>query len=215
MPRRAPLTRERLLRGAMDIADRAGLAALTMRSLADEVGVKPMSLYHHVANKEDILDGIVDLVFAEIALPRADGGWRAAIRRVMGDARAVLRAHPWAIPLLQSRTNPGPVTLRYHDAVLGVLRGGGFAVPDAALAFATLDAFTYGFALQEAALPFDGPETVREAAEAFAALPLEAFPHLTEVLTEHVMRPGYDFGAQFEVGLDLILDGFERRLATA
>lgn len=212
MPRRTPLTRERLLRGAMDIADRAGLAALTMRSLADEVGVKPMSLYHHVADKEDILDGIVDLVFAEIAPPKVGEDWRTAIRGVMGDARQVLRAHPWAIPLLQSRTNPGQVTLRHHDAVLGVLRGAGFRLPDAALAFATLDAFTYGFALQEAALPFDGPETVGEAAEAFAALPLDAFPHLVEMLTQHVMRPGYDFGAQFEVGLDLILDGLERLL---
>ena len=212
MPKRTPLTRERLLHGAMAIADRAGLAALTMRSLADEVGVKPMSLYHHVADKEAILDGIVDLVFAEIALPRGDAGWRAAIRGVMGDAREVLRAHPWAIPLLESRTNPGPVTLRHHDAVLGVLRGAGFSLPDAALAFATLDAFTYGFALQEAALPFDGPETVGAVAEEYAALPLEDFPHLAEMLTQHVMRPGYDFGAQFEVGLDLILDGLERLL---
>src|SRR5215467_7445946 len=116
---RAPLSRERVLSAAIDVADRGGIAALTIRSLADELGVKPMSLYHHVANKEAIIDGIIDVVFGEIELPPTDTDWRSALRRRAYSARAVLRRHPWATPLMESRTNPGPATLRHHDAVIG------------------------------------------------------------------------------------------------
>ena len=120
---RAPLSRDRVLRGAMAVADAGGIGSLTIRSLAAELGVKPMSVYHHVANKDEIIDGIVDLVFSEIELPSPDGDWRAEMRRRAISARAVLRVHPWAIPLLQSRTNPGPATLRHHNAVIGALAG--------------------------------------------------------------------------------------------
>ena len=208
---RTPLTRERVLHGAIAVADAGGISGLTMRSLAQELGVKPMSLYHHVANKDEILDGIVDLVFAEIELPGADDAWRPAMRQRAASARAALRRHPWATPLMQSRTNPGPATLRHHDAVIGALRTAGFSIELTAHAFSLLDAYVYGFALQEAALPFDAPDEVPEvAAEMFAQFPSEAYPHLAEFTTEHVLRPGYDYADEFEVGLDLILDGLDR-----
>ena len=118
---RAPLSRERVLNGAVAVADATGIAGLTIRSLAQELGVKPMSVYHHVANKEQILDGIVDIVFSEIELPSASGDWRPEISRRAHSARVVLRRHPWAIGLLETRTSPGYATLRHHNAVLGAL----------------------------------------------------------------------------------------------
>ena len=210
---RARLSRERVLRGAIALADSAGLAGLTMRSLADELGVKPMAVYHHVANKDEILDGIVDLVFAEIEVPSTEGEWRSELRRRGVSARAVLRRHPWATPLMESRLNSGPATLRHHDAVIGTLRRGGFSIALSAHAYALLDGHLYGSALQEAGLPFDSPEVVPEMAAAFLAhFPAETYPHLAELTTEHVLTPDYDFGAEFEFGLDLILDGLERLL---
>jgi AcrR family transcriptional regulator len=208
--RRVPLSRERVLRGAIAVADAGGIAGLTIRSLAHELGVRPMSLYHHVANKEAILDGIVDVVFSEIELPPADGDWRSAMRQRATSARTVLRRHPWATPLMESRTNPGPATLRHHDAVIGTLRRAGFSIAMAAHAYSLLDSYIYGFALEEAALAFD-PETVGDAAEAFLAqFPAEQYPYLAELTTEHVLQAGYDYGNEFEFGLDLILDGLER-----
>src|SRR6266508_2270956 len=211
--RRLPLSRERLLRGAIAVADAGGIGSLTIRSLAHELGVKPMSLYHHVANKEVILDGIIDVVFSEIDLPPADADWRQAMRQRAISARGVLRRHPWATPLMESRTNSGPATLRHHDAVLGTLRRAGFSIAMAAHAYSLLDSYIYGFALEEAALPFGGPETVPDVAEAFLArFPSAQYPYLAELTTEHVLQPGYDYGKEFECGLDLILDGLERLL---
>ena len=210
---RARLSRERVLRGAIALADSAGLAGLTMRSLADELGVKPMAVYHHVANKDEILDGIVDLVFAEIEVPSTEGEWRSELRRRGVSARAVLRRHPWATPLMESRLNSGPATLRHHDAVIGTLRRGGFSIALSAHAYALLDGHLYGSALQEAGLPFDSPEMVPEMAAAFLAhFPTETYPHLAELTMQHVLAPDYDFGAEFEFGLDLILDGLGRLL---
>ncbi|MEY9215315.1 TetR/AcrR family transcriptional regulator [Thermobifida halotolerans] len=210
--RRTPLTRERVLRGAIAVADGSGIDALTMRSLADELGVKPMALYHHVANKQEILDGIIDAVFAEIELPPPGTDWRTALRRRALSARRVLRRHPWAAPLMESRTAPGAATLRQHDAVLGTLRRAGFSVPTAAHAYSLLDSYVYGFALQEAALPF-APETAADTGRALLArFPSERYPHLAEMVTEHALRPGYDYGDEFEFGLDLILDGLQRLL---
>lgn len=208
---RPRLSRDRVLAAAVEIADAGGITALTIRSLADSLGVKPMSVYHHVANKEQILDGIVDLVFAEMELPTIGGEWRAEIHCRAASARRVLRTHPWALPLLESRTSPGPATLRHHDAVLGTLRAGGFPVELTAHAYALLDAFVYGFALQEASLPFEGPDSVAEVAgpmmEAFAS---GQYPHLVELATEVALQPGYDFGREFEFGLAVVLDGLER-----
>lgn len=209
---RTRLSRERVLEAAMAIADGQGLPGLTMRSLARELGVQPMSLYHHVANKEEILDGLVDVVFTQIHFPADDLDWRRAMRERADSARSVLRRHPWAIGLVESRTSPGLATLQHHDAVIGNLRRAGFSVPMAAHAFALLDSYTYGFALQEANLPFDG-DNVADVASAFVEqIPSDLFPHLAEMAAEHVMQPGYDFGDEFGFGLELILDGLERAL---
>jgi AcrR family transcriptional regulator len=204
------LSRDRVLRAAVVLADTGGVAALTMRRLAEALGVEAMSLYHHVRNKEDILDGMVDTVFAEIQVP-ADAGWRTAMRERALSTREVLRRHPWATPLLESRRTPGPATLRHHDTVIGVLRAGGFPVALTAHAFSALDSYIYGFALQEAALPFDTPEeTAALAAEILRGLPADDYPHLAELTREHVLQPGYDYGDEFGFGLELILDGLER-----
>ncbi len=213
VPDRAPLRRDRVLRGAVAVADAGGLGSLTIRSLAVKLGVKPMSVYHHVAGKEEILDGIVDLVFGEMELPSVDGPWRAEVYRRAASARGVLRRHPWAIGLLESRTAPGPATLRQHDAMIGVLRGAGFSVSMTAHAYALLDSYVYGFALQEAALPFDGPESVGGVAEPMLdSFPADQYPHLVELATEYVLQPGYDFGDEFEFGLGVILDALTAAL---
>jgi AcrR family transcriptional regulator len=210
---RTPLSRERVLRGAIAVADEGGIAALTIRSLAHELCVKPMSVYHHVANKDEIIDGIVDIVFGEIELPSADGDWRSQMGRRATSARQVLRRHPWAIALMQSRTSPGPATLRHHDANIATLRRAGFSTEMTAHAYALIDSYVYGFALSEAALPINGPETVADVAESMMHLfSAETYPHLVEFTTEHILQPGYDFGDEFEFGLTLILDALERSL---
>ena len=212
----APLTRDRVLQAGVDLADSGGLAALTMRRLGQSLGVEAMSLYHHVPNKDRLLDGMVDRVFAEIELPTPGAPWRTAMRDRAASARAALNRHPWAIPLMQSRTAPGPATLRHHDRVLGTLRAAGFSLELAAHAFSALDGYVYGFALQEASLPFDtsgqGPEGVTEIAESIlAGLPSpDEYPHLAELTTWYVTNPGYAYGDEFGYGLDLILDGLER-----
>jgi AcrR family transcriptional regulator len=208
---RTPLTTERVLQAALALADREGVGSLSMRRLARELGVEAMSLYHHVAGKQALLDGMVDLVFAEIELPADDGDWKAAMRRRAVSAREVLARHPWAIALMESRRTPGPANLRHHDAVLGCLRRAGFPVPMTAHAYSILDAYIYGFALQEASLPFDTPEETAEvAAEMMDAFAADAYPHLTELAVEHVLQPGYDYGDEYAFGLELILDGLER-----
>jgi AcrR family transcriptional regulator len=212
---RAPLTTERVLQAAVELADREGVGSLSMRRLARELGVEAMSLYHHVGGKQALLDGMVDLVFGEIELP-ADGDWKAAMRRRAVSAREVLARHPWAIALMESRRTPGPANLRHHDAVLGCLRRAGFPVALTAHAYSILDAYIYGFALQEASLPFNTPEETAEvAAEMMAAFPADAYPHLTELATQHVLQPGYDYGDEYAFGLELILDGLERLAAAS
>ena len=205
---RGSLSRERVLGAAVALADGGGIAALSMRRLAEELGVEAMSLYHHVADKEEILDGMVDVVFGEIELPSGGTGWRAALRARASSTRAALSRHPWALGLMESRVTPGPATLRHHDAVLGCLRRGGFTVPQAAHAYALLDAYVYGFALQEQSMPFDAAAEPGEVAKAFRErLAADRYPHLTEMLLEHVMKPGYAFAREFELGLNVILDG--------
>jgi len=208
---RPTLSRERVLDGALAVADAGGIAALTIRSIADHLGVKPMALYHYVANKDEILDGLVDLVFGEIDLPASDGQWRSEIAKRAHSARVVLGRHRWAIGLLESRTTPGPATLTHHDANIATLRAGGFSIAQTAHAYALLDSYVYGFALQEASLPFEGPDGAAEVAEPMMALMgTGAYPHLVELATEHALQPGYDFGDEFGFGLELILDGLER-----
>jgi AcrR family transcriptional regulator len=216
-PGRQPLSRERVLRGALAVADRAGeIAGLTIRSLAGELGVKPMSVYHYVANKDEILDGIVDLVFSEIDLPSTEGDWRDELARRARSARRALRRHPWAIALMESRTAPGPATLRHHDAVLGTLRAAGFSRELTAHAYALLDSYTYGFALQEAGLPFDGPGTVSDVAEPVTQrLAAGNYPHMSDMVTNYYLQPGYDFGEEFEFGITVILNALDASLSGA
>ena len=212
-PTRPPLSRDRVLRGAVTVADTDGVSGLTIRSLAAALGVKPMSVYHYVANKDEILDGIVDLVFAEIELPTVGGDWHTEMRRRAASARQALRRHPWAIGLMESRTAPGPATLRHHDAVIGALRAAGLSVALTAHAYALLDSYIYGFALQEASLPFKGPQTVDDVADPILQqFPAGDYPHFLEMATEHVLKPGYDFADEFEFGLTVILDALTRLL---
>jgi AcrR family transcriptional regulator len=210
---RVPLSRDRVLTGAITVADAGGIGALTIRTLAAELGAKPMSVYHYVANKDEIIDGIVDLVFAEIDLPVPGGDWRSEMLRRANSARRVLANHPWATPLLQSRLNPGPATLRHHNAFIATLRAAGFSVELTAHAFALIDSYVFGFALSENALPIHGPDSVADtAASMMHFFDAEAYPALLEFTMEHIMRPDYDFGEEFEYGLDLILDGLARSL---
>ncbi|MEV4560489.1 TetR/AcrR family transcriptional regulator [Kitasatospora sp. NPDC049285] len=210
-PPREPLTRLRVLQAAVELADTAGLETLSMRRLGEAVGVEAMSLYNHVANKEDLLDGMVDLVFGEVELPVPGEPWRPAMRQRAESMRRVLARHRWAIGLMESRATPGPATLRHHDAVLGCLRRGGFSLALTAHAVSVLDSYVYGFALQERTLPFDTPEQTAQLAESIMSGFAEGeYPYLTEIATVHVMRPGYSYGAEFEFGLDLVLDGLQR-----
>jgi AcrR family transcriptional regulator len=212
-PRR-PLTRERVLLGGVAFADGNGIASLSMRKLGEALGVEAMSLYNHVANKDALLDGMVDLVFGEIDLPSGGADWKAAMRERAQSARQALRRHPWAIALMSTRTSPGPATLRHHNAVIGSLRAAGFSIAMTAHAFSSLDSYIYGFALQEATLPLGDTEeeTVEVAQMMMAQVPADEYPHLTEFTTEHILQPGYDYGNEFEFGLDLILDGLEIRV---
>jgi AcrR family transcriptional regulator len=209
--RRPTLTRERVLRAAITLADRGGIESLSMRKLGDKLGVEAMSLYNHVRNKEDMLDGMVDVVFGEIALPPSGADWRTAMRLRAISVREVLRRHPWANGLMESRSSPGPANLRHHDAVLGSLRKAGFSVEMAAHAYSILDGYIYGFTLTEMTLPFRNPGEVAEVAgnilERFRA---GEYPHLAEMAVDRAMKPGYNYGDEFEFGLDLILDGIKR-----
>ncbi|WP_433543904.1 TetR/AcrR family transcriptional regulator (plasmid) [Streptomyces sp. CA-294286] len=204
---RTPLTRERVIRAATAVADEKGVGALTMRAVSRLLGVEAMSLYHHVAGREDILDGMVDAVFAEIDLPPRDTDWKHAMRHRAESARAALRRHPWAVGLMDSRTRPGPATLRHHDAVLGALRAGGFSVTMTAHAVSLIDSYLYGFVLQESSLPFSDTEELAEVADAILRdLPADTHPHLAELATEHALKPGYAYADEFDYGLTLILD---------
>ena len=205
-PKRAPLSRERVVTAAIALADEKGDAGVTMRAIAARLGVEAMSLYNHVAGREDILDGMVDAVFAEIDLPTSATDWKEAMRDRAASSRAALRRHPWAVGLMDSRRQSGPATLRHHDAVLGVLRAGGFSVVMAAHAFSVIDSYLYGFVLQELSLPFRNSAELEEVAgDILRDMPTDAYPHLAELIVEHALRPGYDYADEFEFGLSLIL----------
>jgi AcrR family transcriptional regulator len=213
---RAPLSRERVLRAALALADMGGIESLTMRKIGQALQVEAMSLYNHIANKDDILDGIVDLVFSEISVPSNRVDWKMAMRQRALSTRDVLLRHPWAISLMQSRTKPGPATLRHHDAVIGSLRAAGFTIDMAAHAFSVMDGYIYGFALQQINLPYHTSEEGTAVAETILRqLPADKYPHLAEMFIEHAMKPGYSYAEEFEFGLDLILDGLEQLRNTA
>ena len=203
-----PLTRSDVIRVAVEMGDREGLESLSMRKLAAELGVEAMSLYHHVAGKDAILDAMVEATYSEIDSPEAGVAWRPALKRRTISARAVLLRHPWAVALMDSRRNPGPATLRHHDAVLGSLRRGGFSISQAATAFSLIDSYLFGFVLQELTLPFQSGDDLGDVAgpimESMAALDL---PHLTEMILDHALQPGYAHSDEFGIGLEIVLDG--------
>ena len=208
--RRLPLSRERVLHTAIELADAGGIEALSMRKLAVALGVEAMSLYHHVANKPDLLDAMVEDVVAEIWIPSPGDDWRSAMRRRAASARDVLGRHPWALGLIESGTNMGPGRLRYVEAILACLRGSGFSSVAAAHAFFTLDSYAYGFLLQERSLPFGTPEERAEVGEQMlGALPPDEYPSLRSVVAEF-LEAGSGYEAEFEFGLSLLLDGLER-----
>ena len=210
---RTRLTRERVLRAAIDLAVRDGLEALSMRRLADELGAGAMSLYHYVPNKDRLLDGMVDIVFGEIELPPQDGDWKEAMRRRALSTREVLARHRWAIGEMEGRTEHGPSNLRLHDAVLGCLRRAGFSLEMTVHAYSVLDAYIYGFALQERDMSSETPDDF--AAEAQRQMReyeqlLADYPNLVEVVGGRVAQAGYDYASEFLFGLDLILDALDR-----
>jgi len=208
--RRPRVSREMVLRAALDVADRGGLEAVTMREVGREVGVEAMSLYRHVQDKDDVLSGIVDLVFAEIELPGGDIDWPTFMRDRAISARAVLARHPWAIGLLDAQARPGPANLGHHDRVLGALRGAGFSSRMATHAYSLLDSYVYGFVLQERSLRVGTPETTAEPAEEILReASADRYPNLVAVGRE-LVDAGFDYADEFEFGLDLILDGLAR-----
>lgn len=210
MVKRPALNRDRIIEAAVAVADRGGLAAVSMRNVAAEVGVEAMSLYHHLSGKDDLLDRLADWIFTGIELPAPDQPWRPAMAARSASARAVLSTHPWALGLIESRRAAGPALLRHHDAVLGCLRGAGFPVALASHAFSVLDAYIYGFVLTEQNLPFEPQETVEDFVGELQ-LPTSQYPHLSELLEELVIGGTYDFADEFDYGLELILDELERR----
>jgi AcrR family transcriptional regulator len=207
---REPLSSTRVLQAALALADEAGLEAFSMRGLAQKLGVVPMALYKHVTNKEELLDGMIDIVFSEIELPSGDLDWRSAMRRRAISTREALQRHSWAIGMMESR-RPGPANLRNHNAVMGCLRKAGFSFEMAVHAYSVQDAYIYGFALQEKDLGFATPDSAGEAAQRRAQTigALENYPYLSEIATK-LPESGYDSTVEFSWGLELILDGLDQ-----
>ena len=205
---RPKLTREAVVAAAVALADADGIDGLTMRSLARHLGVEAMSLYHHVANKDALLDAMVDVVYGEVTLPLAGRPWRAELRRRSESVRDTLLRHPWALPLMESRRAPGAANLAYHDANIACLRSAGFTPAQVAHAYAVLDAFTYGFVLQALTLPFDsGDEAATMIREGGFGSEVAAYPNMVWFAQEVILAPGYSFDREFAPGLELVLDG--------
>ena len=213
---RAPrnwLNRERIVAGALELADAEGISGLTMRSLAAKLGAKPMSLYNHFANKDLILDELVELVFAEIGPPNVSGPWRRELHDRCQRARRTLLEHRWAVTLLDSRKRPGLATLVHQNAMIGTLRNGGFDWAQVSAAIALLDSFVYGFVVQEIALPVNQPEDFAPLAEdLLAQLPSGEYTYLVQFAQQRVLGEGYDFADEFDIGLDLVLSAIEAQL---
>jgi AcrR family transcriptional regulator len=215
MPRdkKIALTKEMIVEHAIELADKTGSDALTMRKLADAIGTAPMSIYYYVSSKDLLIDEMVERVFSEIEIPPMDQHWKAALRSRCQSARRVLKRHFWAPPLMESRSSPGPANMQHHDAVIGCLRRGGFSIALAAHAYAVLDSYVYGFAFEEANLPEAYQDGFAPAVEEIARqIDAKEYPYLDEMVREHVLGPGYEFGSSFDFGLDLILDGLEQAL---
>ncbi|MGH2382686.1 MAG: TetR/AcrR family transcriptional regulator C-terminal domain-containing protein [Candidatus Limnocylindria bacterium] len=208
---RVPLSRERVLRAAIGLADEAGIESLTMRRLAQELGVEAMSLYHHVAKKDDILNGIVDIVIGEFELPSPGADWKAALRTTAISAHEILVRHPWAASLVLSASGVSPARLRYMDAILGTLRAAGFSADMTDHAYHALESHIMGFTLWEVGMNLGSDEDLKAMASAFLqTLPRDELPHLVEHVEQHLKPPRSDDQGEFAFGLDLVLDGLER-----
>jgi AcrR family transcriptional regulator len=209
---RIPLSKERVLQAALDLADRGGSDAVSMRKLGQVLGVDAMSLYHHVRNKDDILDGIVDVVVGEIDAPPGDTDWKVTLRRRVMAARAVMLRHPWAPGVIESRPTPGPATMRYMESVLAILRAGGFSIDQAHHAMHVLGSRILGF--NQDLFEDSGPEGIDpEIAALIARQMLDAYPNIAELaqaISHEGGLGGCDDDVEFAFGLDLILDGLER-----
>ncbi len=207
--RRRPLDRERILRAAIELADAAGLEALSMRRLGRRLGVEAMSLYNHVANKDDLLEGMVDIVVGEIHVPLSAQSWRDAMRTRAVSMRQVFVRHPWALGLLEARRTPSEALLRYMEHVFGMLRQAGFSIPMARCAFFVLDSYAYGSSIQEKKLPASSPTETSQATKQFLSqLPRTEYPYLAEA-ADFIMTSGLDYTREFELGLDILLDALE------
>ncbi len=213
MTRRPALSRKMIIAAAAAVADREGVTAVSMRSVAKELGVEAMSLYHHVPSKDALLDDLADWVFERIELPEVGDTWRKALTSRARSARSVLTAHPWALGMMESRPNPGPALLQHHDRLLGVLMAEGFSVALATHAFSAIDAYVYGFALTETSLPFEPGGGAEEAFADKVAAPGELYPHIARSRAELFSDGGYSFADEFDYGLELLLEGLERRVA--
>ncbi|MFT7580543.1 MAG: AcrR family transcriptional regulator [Myxococcota bacterium] len=213
--RRVPLSRERVVERARELADQDGIAGLSMRKLAQGLAVEAMSLYNHVKNKDDLLDALVELVVADIEVPSVTDSWQTAMRSRAESAHAVLMRHRWAAHLMMSRVNVGPSMLTYVDATLGCLRAAGFSFALADHAWNALDSYIYGFTLQRLNFPFE-PDEYADVAEAFAPqMPMEQYPHLLGLSVE-VMAKRHDGLHTLGFGLEFLLDGLETlRVASA
>jgi AcrR family transcriptional regulator len=209
-PKKVPLNKERIVAVSVALAATEGFEAVSMRRIADLLGAAPMALYRHVANKEDLVDGMVDAVFGQMYPPAIHGRWNAELRKRGVSARAALQRHPWAIGLMETRVHPGPASAVHHNATLGCLREAGFPFRDAVHAYNLLDCYTYGFVLQEQTIPFETPEESVEMAQITVGEKGSEFPYLAEVVSEFATSGGYDYAKEFEFGLDFILDGLER-----
>lgn len=220
-PKRSPVSRERILQAAMTLADRGGIESLSMRKLAADLDIEAASLYYHVRNKGELLDGMVDIVFGEMERPTPGEDpaeeWKAAMRLRTESTRAVLARHPWAIPIIDSRSTPGPATLRYLEDVIAFLRGAGFTIAMAAHVLSVLDSYVRGFAMQETSLPLDPDGGIEAATESILEqqpMMSNAYPHLAEMAGSLILQPGYAYGNEFAFGLGLILDGLESVLGS-
>ena len=206
------LSKDRILLAAVAVADEDGFDSLSMRNLAQELGAAPMSLYRHVANKEDLLDGMIDIVFSEIDFP-SGRGWRTAMRQRAISTRDALRRHQWAIGNMESRRQAGPANLANHNATMACLREeAGFSFPMAVHAYSVMDSYIYGFAQLEKTLPIDIPgeaEVRRDAVLDANPDYAEKYPYLAQIPIE-LRKINYDYSQEFEFGLDLILDAIER-----
>jgi AcrR family transcriptional regulator len=203
-----PLNRERVLEAALLLADEEGIEALSMRKLADVLGVKAMSLYNHVANKDDLLDGIVDRVISEIEVPDLRLDWKTAMRRRANSAHEVLLRHPWATMPIVSRINVGSAMLRYIDATLGCLVEAGFSFEMADHAWNAIDSHIYGYTLQELNFPLQASDYPEVAASFMSMIPREQYPYMNQ-LSQRVIDGSYDGLHDFEFGLELILNGLD------